>query len=98
LLAQTAKNPDHREGRELYLNYCVACHGMEGKGGEGASLTRKLKHGNDPQTLFRVIKHGVPKTLMPAHEIPDAEIHKLAAYVRHLNLESLEKKDSGGKN
>jgi cytochrome c553 len=88
VLLLLAMPPSLQPGRNLYVDNCVACHGMQGEGGEGASLIKKLKYGNDSRTLFRIIKFGVPNTLMPGIELADDQVQLLAGYVRWLNQES----------
>jgi mono/diheme cytochrome c family protein len=74
-----------RAGQKLYEEHCVACHAMDGSGGRGSDLRGKLKYGDDPKTMFRVIKHGIPGTLMPSSELPDDQIRKLADYALYLH-------------
>lgn len=84
------------DGKSLFSQYCVACHGAFG-GGNGplswhfarppANLTKGpfiwTAAGNDLDLqVSRVIKFGIPGTDMPGHEtLPDAEVVALTKYV-----------------
>jgi putative heme-binding domain-containing protein len=73
------------EGRRLYLGHCAYCHGPEGEGGRGASLTSgRFRYGSTERDVFLTIRGGVPGSEMPASRLPDAEILKIAAYVHGL--------------
>ncbi|GAB5518471.1 MAG: hypothetical protein RhofKO_07220 [Rhodothermales bacterium] len=47
-------------GAGYYAQYCAACHGAEGQGLIGPNLTDEFWiHGNDDETMFRIITEGV---------------------------------------
>jgi mono/diheme cytochrome c family protein len=71
-------------GQKLYAAHCVMCHGPDGTGGSGPSLTGKLKHGKDVRSVSRVIKQGIPGTMMPPSSLPDSDIRQIATYVARL--------------
>jgi mono/diheme cytochrome c family protein len=75
-------------GRELFENYCAACHGRDGTAPNGlaANLHRPLKHGNGVKAIANTIRAGVPGTQMPPFSgLAQGDIEKLAEYVRSLN-------------
>jgi cytochrome c oxidase cbb3-type subunit 3 len=76
---------DLAEGQRVFGTQCAYCHGPKGEGGLGAVLALpRLSHAPDDQTLFRVIRDGIPGTRMPASALAANEIWLVAAYVRKL--------------
>jgi putative heme-binding domain-containing protein len=77
------------EGRGLYNATCTGCHGPNGAAGEiGPGLAipgRSYGRTTDAQ-IFDAIKHGIPATVMPAHEgkLSDDQIWTITAYVSGL--------------
>ena len=70
------------EGRRLYLGHCAHCHGREGEGGRGVSLTSGYyRFGGREHDLFLTIRGGIPDSEMPGSRLPEAEIGKIARYV-----------------
>ena len=74
------------EGKKLFRVHCARCHGMQGKGGEGANLNRaKLRYVSGDETLIEIISSGIPGTGMPATRSPGVKgIEQIAGYVRSL--------------
>ena len=96
-LAVTSKGGDPVSGREIYVNTCILCHGIDGKGVRGlkfvpspADLTSPAVQNRLDGTLFRRIHEGKPNTAMGAwkHALSDEEIWDVLAYVRTLGIES----------
>lgn len=92
-----AKEGDAVAGREIYVNTCILCHGIDGKGVRGlqfvpppADLTSLAVQGRLDGSLFRRIHDGKPNTVMGAwkHALSDEEIWDVLAYVRTFRLES----------
>jgi mono/diheme cytochrome c family protein/peroxiredoxin len=84
-----------QRGQLLYTVNCIACHGHEGRG-DGPSAAEQnppptdltapaRKHGTGPDSLRRVIRHGVPSTAMAANSsLSDSDLDCLVFYVELL--------------
>jgi cytochrome c oxidase cbb3-type subunit 3 len=78
---------DMLEGQRVFGTQCAYCHGSKGEGGLGAVLALpRLSHAPDAQTLFRVIRDGIPGTRMPASALSANQVWQVAAFVRKLGL------------
>jgi mono/diheme cytochrome c family protein len=95
-IAPSEKGGDPVSGREIYVNTCIRCHGIDGKGTLGiklvpppADLTSLTVQSRLDGTLFRRIHEGKPNTAMGAwkHSLSDEEIWDVLAYVRTLCVE-----------
>jgi cytochrome c oxidase cbb3-type subunit 3 len=78
-----------QEGKTIYNEMnCFACHGMNGEGNAiGPNLTDKFwLHGCDFESVFNIIKNGVPAKGMTAFkgQISDDKIQKVASYVHSI--------------
>jgi len=80
-LAFSASDP--ATGRKLFAAHCAACHGQQGQGGRGARLTT-LTRASDDDSLFNIIRKGIPGTEMPPAPLSDDEVRDVAAFVRSL--------------
>jgi len=98
-LTAPVKNGDPVSGREIYVNTCIRCHGIDGKGTLGmkfvlppADLTSPAVQNRLDGTLFRRIHEGKPNTAMGAwkYSLSDEEIWDVLAYVRVLGVEQRE--------
>lgn len=96
-IAASEKGGDPVSGREIYVNTCIRCHGIDGKGALGiklvpppADLTSLTVQSRLDGTLFRRIHEGKPNTAMGAwkYSLSDEEIWDVLAYVRTLGVES----------
>lgn len=53
------------KGKELYVKYCLRCHGEGGKAGGNLDLTKDIFiHGNSDGEIFHVITEAVKGTAM----------------------------------
>lgn len=95
-LIASVKGGDAVSGREIYVNTCIRCHGIDGKGTLGmkfvpppADLTSSVIQNRLDGTLFRRIHDGKPNTVMGAwkYSLSDEEIWDVLAYVRLLGVE-----------
>lgn len=89
----TAQHPAAiREGRQLFIRSCSACHGDTAKGGRGPDLTTgEWKHGGTTADLVRNITKGIPGTQMPPIPMPDEEAQSIVAFLFSLSAKDVEK-------
>jgi cytochrome c oxidase cbb3-type subunit 3 len=74
------------EGRVVYNEACIACHGLNGADGEfapGLAAPGRYYANRSDVQIFNVIKNGIPGTPMPAHagRLNDDQIWKITAYI-----------------
>ena len=72
------------EGKSIFQEKCIACHGADGGGAVGPNLTDDYwLHGGGIKNLFKVIKYGVPEKGMISWEkqLSPGDIQKVASYV-----------------
>jgi cytochrome c oxidase cbb3-type subunit III len=82
-MAWAQDTSDLERGKRLFRGNCAGCHGIDGSGGSGPSLSRsKFKRAPDDAALVELIINGIPAAGMPSswHLLPDGPKH-LAAYV-----------------
>lgn len=75
------------KAQEVYIQNCMACHGMQGQGVIGPNLTdTSWIHGGKPEQVYSIIVAGVPAKGMPTWKgvIGDAQIRGLVAYISTL--------------
>lgn len=96
-LTSAAKGGDSVSGREIYVNTCIRCHGIDGTGVQSlrlvpapADLSSSDVQNRLDGTLFKRIHEGKPNTAMGAwkHALSDEEIWDVLAYVRTLGVGS----------
>ena len=96
-LASAGKGGDSVSGREIYVNTCIRCHGIDGTGVQSVRLVPAPADLSSPAvqnrldgTLFKRIHDGKPNTAMGAwkHTLSDEEIWDVLAYVRTLGVGS----------
>jgi len=70
-------------GRDLYLNRCASCHHANKIGLSGPPLLNESLERLNDEKLFKIIKVGLPNTLMPAHaDMSDTDINETIAFLR----------------
>ncbi|WP_134088287.1 cbb3-type cytochrome c oxidase N-terminal domain-containing protein [Olivibacter sp. XZL3] len=75
------------EGKAVFNQNCVACHGALGEGGIGPNLTDAYwLHGGSIKAVFKTIKRGVPDKGMIAWEqqLSPGQIAQVANYILSL--------------
>jgi mono/diheme cytochrome c family protein len=96
-LAVTTKGGDPVSGREIYVNTCIRCHGIDGTGAPGVQLVPPPTDLTAPSvqnrldgTQVRRIHEGTPNTAMGAwkYTLSDEEIWDVLTYVRTFGVES----------
>jgi PQQ-dependent dehydrogenase (methanol/ethanol family) len=75
------------QGKKLFEQACVACHGSAGRGGRGPALAAgKFRQGNADFDLFQNIRNGIPGTQMPSFSVFSTDgVWQLVAYIRSLS-------------
>ena len=79
-----------RAGGSIFRAQCATCHGADAKGIqsiEAPDLTLMFTRSESTDaSVFRVIREGVPGSIMPPHAFPDAEIWMLVSYLRSVAI------------
>lgn len=77
------------EGRTLYTENCVMCHGEQGEGVDAPPLnSRSFLRNTADETIFSLISSGVPNTEMPAWNqlhggpLTDEQVRQLVTFIR----------------
>jgi cytochrome c oxidase cbb3-type subunit III len=90
LAGAQAQRSGNREGTRRFLEFCAACHGADGKGGDkapalvSAAGTTALSDAD----LFRIVHDGTKGGMPPFAQIGDANIRAVVRYVRMLQGEA----------
>jgi cytochrome c oxidase cbb3-type subunit 3 len=74
-------------GKEVFVKFCVACHGNGGEGSVGPNLTDDYWiHGGSIGDLFATIKYGVPAKGMASWQdiLTAKEIGEVSNYIKSL--------------
>ena len=72
------------EGRKIFEQFCVACHGAGGEGSVGPNLTDPFWiHGGTPMQIHKTVTSGVPDKGMVAWagQLGPARVQTVTAYV-----------------
>ncbi len=75
------------EGKKIFAQNCMACHGGNGEGGVGPNLTDDYwLHGGTINDVFKTIKLGVPEKGMQAWEkmFSPSQIKNLASFIKSI--------------
>ena len=72
------------DGAALFRARCADCHGADAKGERGPDLTGLWTSDAADERAFRLIRLGVPGSIMPPSAAPDEELRAIVAYLRNL--------------
>ena len=76
---------DLERGATVFAESCARCHGLDGSGGAGPRLTRpKLSRASDEAAIIEIVREGVRGAMPPIWILPEADVVRVAAYVRSL--------------
>jgi cytochrome c oxidase cbb3-type subunit III len=84
LLLMSAVPSQVSEGRKIFEQFCVVCHGANGEGNVGPNLTDGFwLHGGAPMKVLGTVTNGVPDKGMVAWagQLGPARVQKVVAYV-----------------
>ncbi|GJM12810.1 MAG: hypothetical protein DHS20C12_12130 [Pseudohongiella sp.] len=88
-----------RAGGVIFRAQCATCHGADAKGIDSIDapdLTLMwTQQGVSEDRVFARIQDGVPGSIMPAHDFPDAEIWMLVSYLRSVAVAGATREFSG---
>lgn len=78
---------DIEAGAQVFRRDCASCHAPDGSGGAGGpALTHgAFRHGASDWAIYRVVRFGVPNTLMRPHPLPERELWQVVAFLRSIN-------------
>lgn len=95
-LSASEKAGDPVSSREIHVNTCIRCHGIDGKDTRAikplplsADLTSPAVQNRLDGTMFRRVHEGKPNTAMGAwnQSLSDEEIEDVLASVRRIGIE-----------
>ena len=90
---------DEAIGRQYFLGHCAQCHGPEGEGGRGVSLTTgHYRHGSSDRQLYLTIRKGIPGSEMPGSTLSQSEVWRMVTYVRRIGAAGAGEKATGDPN
>jgi len=81
-----AQTDEHRVGAQRFGEYCAACHGIDGKGGDKAAslaMTLSAMTRSDAE-LEQIVRNGTAEGMPPFAQIGDANIQAVVHYLRKL--------------
>jgi cytochrome c oxidase cbb3-type subunit 3 len=90
LMSQVPARVD--EGRQVFQQFCVACHLQDGSGSVGPNLTDAYWiHGGKPLQILNTVTYGVPDKGMVAwrDQLGPARVQKVVAFVLTLRSKNL---------
>ena len=84
LLAKAMENPE--AGKAVYTQSCAACHGAEGQGAIGPSLSdAETIYGSEPEKIAHTIAEGTDKGMPPFKaSLSPTQLAELTAFVHAL--------------
>jgi cytochrome c oxidase cbb3-type subunit 3 len=84
LLLMAAVPAQVSEGRAIFEQFCVVCHGANGEGNVGPNLTDGYwLHGGAPMQILHTVTNGVPDKGMVAWggQLGPTRVQKVVAYI-----------------
>jgi PQQ-dependent dehydrogenase (methanol/ethanol family) len=78
------------QGRKVYAEHCVGCHGADARGTDqapGLAGNSRLRR-QSVRKLSDMVRNGIPGTAMPPFDLPARELEALANFVHSLNGEA----------
>jgi cytochrome c oxidase cbb3-type subunit 3 len=75
------------EGKSIFMDNCMACHGRSGEGGVGPNLTDDYWiHKGGIKDIFKTIKYGWPEKGMKSwqQDLSAKQIHQISCYILSL--------------
>ena len=77
-----------QEGMAAFRANCAYCHGMDGRGARGPDLTGIYAAGHTEESLYRLVRAGVPGTEMPPASVflQEPDTWKVLMYLRTLGV------------
>ena len=77
-----------QEGMAAFRANCAYCHGMDGHGARGPDLTGIFAAGRTEETLYPLVRAGVPGTEMPPAGVflQEPDTWKVLMYIRTLGV------------
>ncbi|HEV2492674.1 MAG TPA: c-type cytochrome [Terriglobia bacterium] len=85
---QASKTAPGIEGPATFRQYCAACHGLNGRGGEHAPdiVNNPKVRARSDRELVDIVTHGIPRAGMPAFNVllEPAEVQAVVTYLRTL--------------
>ncbi len=76
-------SPEVLAGKTQFKQTCGFCHGANARGASGPDLIHStlVSHDVNGDLIGQVVRNGRPEKGMPAFQLPDSQIHALAAYL-----------------
>jgi mono/diheme cytochrome c family protein len=77
-----------QEGMAAFRANCAYCHGMDGRGARGPDLTGIYASGHTEESLYPLVRAGVPGTEMPPASVflQEPDTWKVLMYLRTLGI------------
>jgi len=88
------------QGRELFVNTCASCHGVDGQGVDAPALnSQQFLDAADDDQIASLIAHGIPGTEMSAYSLDfggfltSQQIKAITVYLRSLEDDAPDRPD-----
>lgn len=90
LLPAEAQRNEAGQGAKLFVEYCAACHGADGRGGDKApSLVSPSRAAASDANLAQVVHDGTRQGMPPFAQIGDTNIEVIVQYLRTLQGQAI---------